>query len=379
MVKKSGSVVMSVQQKEKKLSEGKAVFYASTGKISKELEVFYNPVMQTNRDISILLLNSIDKKSMNIADIMAGSGIRSIRFAKELKKGKIKSLHTNDSSSSAVKAIKKNIKLNKAGRVVVHNLDANQFILESSGFDYIDVDPFGSPNSFLDSVIKRLSREGILGVTATDTSALCGTYELPCLRKYWAWPLRNELMHEVGARILIRKVQLIGAQYDKALVPIFTHSSDHYFRVYFKCSKSKTGIDSIQKQHLFLLHCSKCRNFMISSSNHGLCCKTQMKWSGPLWSGRLWDVNLVSKMLKNVDSSNSDAYRLIKSIAKESKINAVGFFDVHTLAKKYKFDIPSHDVIISKIKSRGFKAAQSHFNMHGIRTNMPFKNFIKLF
>jgi len=379
MVKKSGSVVMSVQQKEKKLSEGKAVFYASTGKISKELDVFYNPVMKTNRDICILLLNSIDKKSMNIADIMAGSGIRSIRFAKELKKGKIKSLHTNDFSTSAVKAIKKNIKLNKAGKVVVHNLDANHFLLESSGFDYIDVDPFGSPNAFLDSSIKRLSREGILAVTATDTSALCGTYELPCLRKYWARPLRNELMHEAGARILIRKVQLIGAQYDKALVPVFTHSSDHYIRVYFKCSKSKTGIDAIQRQHLFLLHCGKCRNFMISSSNHGLCCKTPMKWSGPLWSGRLWDVNLVSKMLKNVDSSDSEAYRLIKSIAKESRINEVGFFDVHTLAKKYKFDIPSHDVIISRIKSNGFKAAQSHFNMHGIRTNMPFKNFINLF
>lgn len=43
-------------------------FYASTnkeGKISKDLEVFYNPIMKFNRNISILLLNSFEKKIFN--------------------------------------------------------------------------------------------------------------------------------------------------------------------------------------------------------------------------------------------------------------------------------------------------------------------------
>ena len=38
-------------------------------KISKELPVFYNSVMKFNRDVSVLLLNSIGKKDMQIADI----------------------------------------------------------------------------------------------------------------------------------------------------------------------------------------------------------------------------------------------------------------------------------------------------------------------
>ena len=53
--------------------------------VSKEMPVFYNPVMKLNRDISVLLLNAIDKKGLRIADILAASGIRSIRFIKELK------------------------------------------------------------------------------------------------------------------------------------------------------------------------------------------------------------------------------------------------------------------------------------------------------
>ena len=58
-------------------------------KISKELEVFYNPIMKLNRDTSILLLNLIKDKEMQLALPLAGSGIRGIRFLKELKKNKI--------------------------------------------------------------------------------------------------------------------------------------------------------------------------------------------------------------------------------------------------------------------------------------------------
>ena len=31
--------------------------------------------------------------------------------------------------------------------------------------------------------------------------------------------VRNHMMHELGLRILIRKIQLQGAQFDKALIP----------------------------------------------------------------------------------------------------------------------------------------------------------------
>ena len=365
--------------KSQKLIEGKAVFFASTGKISKELEVFYNPVMKLNRDVCILLLNSVKNKGLSIADVLAGSGIRSVRFAKELKKGKISSIHANDASNNAVNAIQKNVRINSIRNFVIHNHDANQFLLESHGFDYIDIDPFGSPNSFLDSAIKRISRDGILGITATDTPALTGTYELPCWRKYWAKPLRNELMHEVGIRILIRKIQLIGAQYEKALIPIFTHSTDHYVRVYLRCSKSKKDVDKVQKKHLFLLYCSKCRNFSVSNYNRDSCCNKEMLWSGPLWSGTLWDKNLVSAMKKNADGNNRELFGLISTINNEAKINQVGFFDIHALARKYKFDIPKHEVLMKKIRSKGFKAAQTHFRLTGIRTNMPFKKFIKIF
>ena len=63
--------------------------------ISKDMGVFYNTVMSVNRDISILLLNSIKEKNLQIADVLAASGVRSIRFLKELNKDKIKNIYIN--------------------------------------------------------------------------------------------------------------------------------------------------------------------------------------------------------------------------------------------------------------------------------------------
>ena len=85
-------------------------------KISKGMDVFYNPVMKHNRDISILLLNSINIKCMNIALPFAGSGVRGIRFLKELKKNKIKKISFNDYNNKAVQSIKNNLKLNNINK-----------------------------------------------------------------------------------------------------------------------------------------------------------------------------------------------------------------------------------------------------------------------
>ena len=328
-------------------------------KISKELEVFYNPVMKLNRDVSVLLLNSVPDKNMQIALPLAGSGIRGIRFLKELKKNKIKNISFNDYSSLA--HIKKNLELNKLAkdkRIKLFDKDANLFMLESFGFDYIDIDPFGTPNPFLDNSLVRLSRGGILAVTATDTSALSGSHPTACLRKYWAKPMRNELMHEVGIRILIRKVQLIGAQNDKALTPIFSFSKDHYFRLFFRCEKGKQKLEKLFKEHKYLLYNPKTIEREISKYNY----KKKYNYAGPMWTGQLWDKKLVEKMYKNIDKENKELFELISIIKEESKVNCVGFYDLHKLSQIKKTPIPKTEGILKK------DMARTHFLGWGIKS-----------
>ena len=205
----------------------------------------------------------------------------------------------------------------------------------------------------LDSSINRLSRNGILAVTATDTSALCGTYPAACKRKYWAVPLRNELMHEIGLRILIRKVQLIGAQYEKALLPIFSYLKDHYMRVFFQVMKGKGDVDIIIKQHQCFQN------------------------AGPLWIGQLWDEKLVKKMIKNNKIQEND--KLLKIIHDESTILTVGFYDTHSFVKKYKIkEIPRKMDLIKEIRKAGYKASETHFNPEAVKSDISNEKLLKL-
>tara|TARA_B100000315_G_scaffold247096_2_gene275313 strand:- start:7711 stop:8856 length:1146 start_codon:yes stop_codon:yes gene_type:complete len=369
----------------RKIKEGFAeIFVPKEEKISKKLPVFYNPIMQLNRDITILLLQQFSP--MNLCDPLAGSGIRAIRFTKELK---YKSIIANDLNEKATALIKKNMRHNKV-KFVIKNEDANVMLLKSKGFDFIDLDVFGSSNFMLDSSIKRISRNGILAVTNTDTAALTGTYPKACKRKYWSSNKKNYLMHETGLRILIRKVQLVGMQYEKALFPIFSYFKDHYFRVFFECVKGKKLCDEIALQH------------------------GMFDDVGPLWLGNLWDSRLVGKMygtiLKNdnenqrfsslklkilnnektnntknsiknneINNNYSELLKFLKIIKDEAKINVVGFYDLHDIAGKKKLGTMARKQdIIKKIKKKGFKVSETHFSGTGIRSDILYNELLSL-
>lgn len=345
----------------KKIVEGSAaIVVAAEKKISSKLPVFYNPAMKFNRDISILLLNSVDKLDMKIALPLAGTGVRGIRFLKELKPGKIQSLLMNDGNPTAAAVIKKNLRLNKVSvrgkiPIAVHNDSANILLLQNRGFDYIDVDPFGSPNPFLDTAIKALHCHGsILAVTATDTSALAGTYPDVCRRKYWAVPLNKGEMHEIGLRILIRKVQLIAMQYEKTAVPLFSYSKDHYYRVFFVTDHGKKKCDEIVKQH------------------------GMYKTAGPLWLGRLWDTELVQTMVRENKTTSLIPHEFLAMIASEAALNVVGFFDIHELCKREKLVIPRFALLMEALKKKGYVVSRVHSNEYGIKTNCSEKEMISL-
>lgn len=425
--------------------------------------VFYNPFMELNRDIAVIMLNilqtSIDKKSIkkkssntivNVADIMAGSGVRSIRFALELdklKKSKINDklessmrasfrISANDLSEIGCNSINENAALNNI-KIRVSNKDAAQFLYDSKGFDYIEIDPFGSPVPYLDAACARISREGMIAITATDTAALSGTNINACMRKYLAIPMRNELMHEAGMRILIRRAQIAGAAHEKALIPLLCHSTRHYMRVYFLVHKGRQKVDEVMKKFGYIHHCSRCRRFWIKT-NHGtnygsigeveknkkiaelgeklnekvngklnekanikvnekICacncaCSSNMDNSrgntdgtnilsaGPLWLGRLWDVDIIKDIASaagQLEYLKPDTVKLLSMLLEESKINTVGFFDIHAICKANKLNIPRMEALMQRLKAKGFDACRTHFSQYGVRSNCSFDELIR--
>lgn len=359
--------------KEEIIVEGKAkIKIYSADIVSKDLPVFYNPRMKLNRDLTVSLLNAIENLDMALADPMAGTGIRAVRLLKELNPGKIKMLNINDISIDAINHIKESIESNNLNSELIElsHDDANLFLLKNIGFDYVDIDPFGSPNQFLDAAVRRVARNGVLAVTATDTAPLCGTYPKTGQRKYWAQTIRNEHKHEAGVRILIRKCQLVAAQYERAIIPILSYTFEHYMRIFFRVYKGKQKADEIIKQHKYFHYCSLCANHKITHKNRELCCDKEMQMAGLMWAGKLHDQELIEKMV--------DGSKTLMTIKEESKLDIPFFYDIHTICKKHSLPIPRTEVLMQKIRDKGFNVCRTHFLDTAIKTDMSFNQLIEL-
>ncbi len=354
------------------IKEGSIRFYASLGDISKKLEVFYNPKMKLNRDITILLLKVINRDNLKIGLPLSGSGVRGIRILKELC-NKVDKVLFNDINPYAYKAIKKNIEINKVdiSKTEVYNKDASLFLLEKKYFDYIDIDPFGSPNPYLDASVKSINKNGIIAVTATDLAPLSGRYIDTCIRKYWAKPLKCYLKHEIGLRILIRKVQLIGLQYEKALIPILSYFKDHYYRIFFLVKHGKEECNDIISKYGYI--CFK-NDLEFEVCNE----RISERYAGPLWLGPIKDHNLIEKMIKELEDINENKELREFLLILSEELSIVGYYSLHEIAKKFKINTPKRDKIINLIREKyNIECSRTHFNYESIKTKLPLKNVIE--
>ncbi|NHI84291.1 MAG: hypothetical protein EAX81_08330, partial [Candidatus Thorarchaeota archaeon] len=170
------SLVMIV---EKQYREGRTTFigadvdhYSETKKQpTTDMPVFYNPRMKLNRDFSILFLatylQSSDVKLM--CEPLAGCGVRTLRYLNECP-GSFQALMF-DANPLAIETIQKNIvrnKLTTRANAMIGNAKV-LLLTESRGkrFDFVDIDPFGSPTPYLNAAIQSLQPKGaLLALTA---------------------------------------------------------------------------------------------------------------------------------------------------------------------------------------------------------------------
>lgn len=333
--------------------------------VSKDLEVFYNPEMDINRSISVNLLKIIDNKNMRICLPLAGTGVRAIRMIKEMPEDLIDKIYVNDINIKMKSYLKENLKLNDLNdnKLIVSTQDAKKLFVEDYGYDYIDIDPFGSCNFLLDGAINRISDQGILAVSVTDTACLAGTYPNTCIRKYWAVPRLCPQKHEIGLRILARKVQLVGLQHNKALIPILSYHYKHYYRIFFKVNRSKKMCNDLFKKMNEFYYDNKTGDFKIG---FGI---------GPMYIGQIQDKNIISKLIL---ISEDKEKKILEKLLIESNLDLVGYFDIHDVCEKNKLKVVKTDDVISKLILKGFQAVKVHTSNYGVRTNADINEFIEI-
>jgi tRNA (guanine26-N2/guanine27-N2)-dimethyltransferase len=342
----------------------------SKGPGFKEGVPFYNPTMQLNRDISILvcqhLLDSSKRKTI-LLDGLAASGIRGVRFANELT-GDFEVL-INDWDEKSYSLIKKNIEKHGFENAKACNMNLN-VLLSSDKFDYIDVDPFGSPVCFIDSAIRSIKNGGILACSATDTAALCGVYPKVCIRRYGAVPFHSVVMKEVGLRILLGFICRVAGVYDKGIHPLLCYSTDHYFRLYVKV------YSSVPKANQSM------NNFKTIYSGENIGLQKAKNDIGPMWTGEIGDKKTINEIL-NIASGKklgckSQIYRLL-DVLQEEVNGPIFFYTTESIASNLKKSSPKLDLLFEKLKKQEYNVYRTHFSSTGFKTDAPVAVIEKVF
>ena len=334
------------------IQEGETRLYVHTGKISKKMEVFYNPMKKLDRDLNVEIVKIL--KPNNFLDLMGGSGARGIRIANECNVKVI----LNDINPNAIKLMEKNSKLNNV-KVEIKNEDANKLLINSDiKYDFIDIDPFGSPIYFIENAINKIRNGKYLAITSTDVSPLYGSSKKRCIKRYGAIPLKSPFSREVGLRILIGSIMKIASRYEKYAEPIISFFDRYYYRVYFKIYR-KNKLPNIG----FLFYNEKNLERKICDMNDFECYKGKI--AGPLYLGKLGRKDLLDK-IKN--------FKIIDLLKEEIEFPPF-YYTTTEIAKK----LNKPEIKMSKLKEGLSSFSRTHFDPKGFRTFDKIKKVEELF
>jgi tRNA (guanine26-N2/guanine27-N2)-dimethyltransferase len=375
------------------ISEGKVQFVAPDLKAfgvcpsdyaPSKAPVFYNPVMEFNRDLTVLAFQAYQRTvnhEITICDPLTATGIRGLRFAAEIEG--IRNVVINDINVNSAQLAAHNILLNGLHEIVcVRHKEANHLLSEHSApkkrFDVIDVDPFGTPTTHLEAAIQALRNNGLLAATATDMAPLCGVHPKACIRKYGGKPLRTEYCHENAVRFLACAIATAAAKHDIGVHLLFSHCSEHYIRVYARISYGRHQADETLKGLGFILHCFRCLHREIAlkpfPDSAAKCpeCGAKMDYAGPLWTRNLSNAKFVDAISdENKRKAFHNGSRIIKllRLIREEADAPVTYYVLDKLSRNLNMPAPGVAPFLEALHEEGFGAVRTHFNSRGVRTS----------
>lgn len=342
--------------------------------------IFYNPNMRFCRSISSLAVGAIGEP-LEVVDAFCASGIRGIRYAKE--NPNVSKLSSLDIEKTAVKAAVKNaksVKIKSTG--IADNITTAAFETDA---DFLEIDPFGTPSPYLADAMRFFNSKKIayLSATATDVAVLCGGKLAASLKNYQAKPLNCSFTHEIGLRILMRRVVDVAAEFNLGVEPLISFSDQHYLKTVMRMVRGAEPAFESQRKSGHLSFCKKC-GWRISSKFPAVACvfcASDIDWAGPLWLGELHSLPFVKKMQElNGGREYEDKPKLSRFLSlMEGEVGMPPYYyNIHELCKLNRIQpVPKFEAVLKSLTGRGYKAGRTHFSPICMKTDAPMNDILE--
>ncbi len=310
--------------------------------------------MAGDRDLAVAVVRArFDGARARAWEMLAATGVRGLRLLHE--GGAFAALLSTESHPVAARLLAENARAFPGATARL--ADATERPPEAP-FEYVDLDPYGSPLPFLDTAVGATADGGLLAVTATDLMVLAGVQPGACERRYGARPVRGRLGPEGGLRILLARVDRAAGATGRHLHPLLAYVRGHHLRLYAELRRGPAAPGAIGSID-------------------------PAAWDGPplgpggpfgpMWLGGLGDPAFVRRLVVPPGAAQPrEVAGFLARLQGEVGIPRAFYYESNEVARRLRLAAPPPRAALCRaLVADGYRAAPTHARPEGIRTDAP--------
>ncbi|RSH79757.1 RNA methyltransferase tRNA(m5U54)methyltransferase [Apiotrichum porosum] len=363
---------------------------------------------------------------ITILEALSATGLRSIRYAKEIPDVKV--VLANDISPSACDAMRKNVALNGVGPAeegvaapegdLGRRENCNGYVQVNEGdaltlmyahragkdrVEVVDLDPYGTAAPFIDSAMGSIADGGLLCVTCTDLSVLAGSnYPEKAFSNYGGASANTEYSHEVALRLVLNSLAQAAARYGRHVTPLISLSIDFYVRLFVRIDTRAVEVKRLASKTGIVYACNYCqtpavqpfgrimeregkkgntnilyRHAQNNAGSSGRCdeCGSHQHIAGPMWLGPLHDKDFIGRVLKSIEGQQANYGTWARmhgmlSLAQE-ELEDMFYFTSNKIHGFAHMTAQPTKTVVSALLNAGYKVSRSHAIGGSVKTNAP--------
>jgi tRNA (guanine26-N2/guanine27-N2)-dimethyltransferase len=318
--------------------------------------VFYNPDMALDRDLGVAFATAhFPTGEQRGWEMLGATGARGLRLLVE--SGRFASLLFTEAHPEAADVLRQNAAAVPGATVRVADARVRP---PEAPFDYVDLDPYGSPIPFVPAALDAVRPGGVLAVTATDLMVLAGVQPGACERRYGSHPVRGRLGPEGGLRVLLAYLARVTRAQGRTVRPLLAYVRGHHLRAFLEVdSPSRAGVpDPVG---------------MIDTATWTGPYLGDRGPYGPFWLGPLFDPALVAHLSAPPTAARpKEAAEFLARIQAEVGVDRPFYYESNELAAALGLPFPpSREAFTAALTAQGFRTARTHVRPEGFRTDAP--------
>jgi tRNA (guanine26-N2/guanine27-N2)-dimethyltransferase len=288
-------------------------------------------------------------------DLLAATGVRGLRLLTETDA--FRGFVLGEGSPEAVAVLGRNARARADRGARAVRIDARRVPMRVA-FDYVDLDPFGTPVPFLDVAGALLRENGLLAVTATDMPVLAGVTGAVTLRRYGGRSIRGRLGPEAGLRLLLAELARRARAQGRAIRPVAAYVHDHHVRAFVRWTARSDDADPV--------------GTVDPATFAGPALPPGGPY-GPLWTGPLFDEEIAKRLtVPATPARPREAARWIERFRAEAPAPGLFYYEPNEIARGLGLpEPPRPDDVVEELRALGHRAGRSHVREAAIRTPAP--------